>query len=98
MSIPSSLFSSPPDPTTRQPFAAAFLPLYACHYVLAVLAVLPHTYILTLALLPVILWPARNCAVGLGFSAGLAKSLGLESSARVNHWNFAYVVRHPFVI
>jgi len=99
MSIPSAFFSNLPDPTSRQPFtAAAFLPLYACHYVLAVLAILPHTFILKLALLPVILWQAWNCAVGLDFSAGVAKSLGLESSARVNHWNFAYVVRHPFVI
>jgi hypothetical protein len=65
---------------------------------MAVLAILPHTYILKLALLSVILWQAWNYAVGLDFSAGLAKSLRLEGSARVNHWNFAYVVRRPFVM
>jgi hypothetical protein len=96
MSI-SAFFPDPPDPTSRQPFTtAAFLPLCACNYILAVLAILPHTYILKLALLPVILWQAWNCAVGLDFSAGLAKSLGRESADRINHWNFAYVVRDPF--
>ena len=94
MFAPSAIFPSPPDPALRRPFtAAAFLPLYSCHYALAVLAILPHTFILRLALTPIVLWQAWNCAVGLDFSAGLAKSLGLESSARLNHWNFAYVVR-----
>jgi hypothetical protein len=89
-----TLYSMFPDPTSRQPYtAAAFLPLFTCHYVLAVLAILPHTFILKLALLPVILWQAWNCAVGLDLSAGVANSLGLESSGRVRHLNFAFVVR-----
>jgi hypothetical protein len=74
MSIPSSLFSSPPDPTTRQPFAAAFLPLYACHYVLSVLAILPHTYILKLA------FPYPMAGLELrsrvGFLCGVGKVVG----------------------
>ncbi|KAI9450761.1 hypothetical protein F5148DRAFT_1152671 [Russula earlei] len=35
---------------------------------------------------------AWYCAVRLDFAAGLAKSLGRESSDRLNHWNFAYVI------
>ncbi|KAH9974849.1 hypothetical protein BJV74DRAFT_953746 [Russula compacta] len=93
MSIPSAIFPNPPDPALRRPFTAtAFLPLYLCHYALAVLAILPHTFILRLALTPIVLWQAWNCAVGLDFSAGLARSLGLESSARINYWNFPYVM------
>lgn len=91
---PYSMF---PDPTSRQPStAAAFLPLYTCHYALAVLAILPHTFIPKLALLPIVLWQAWNCAVGLDLSAGVANSLGLESPGRVRHLNFAFVVRFLF--
>ena len=94
MSFPSAFFPSPPDPASRQPFTtAAFLPLYSLHYVLAVLAILPHTFILKLALLPILLWQAWKCATGLDFSAGLANLFGLESSARVNQFNFMFVVR-----
>ncbi|KAI0267189.1 hypothetical protein BGY98DRAFT_1084902 [Russula aff. rugulosa BPL654] len=93
MSFPSAFLPSPPDPASRQPFTtAAFLPLYSLHYVLAVLAILPHTFILKLALLPILLWQAWKCATGLDFSAGLANLFGLESSARVNQFNFMFVV------
>ncbi|KAH9958220.1 hypothetical protein BC827DRAFT_1136615 [Russula dissimulans] len=89
----SAKFPAPPDPALRQPFTtAAFLPLGSCHYLLALLVILPRTFILRLALVPIILWQAWNCAVGLDFSAGLAKWLGRESSERLNHWNFAYVI------
>jgi hypothetical protein len=94
MSFPSSFLPSPPDPASRQPFTtAAFLPLFSLYYVLAVLAILPHTFILKLALLPILLWQAWQCAVGLDFSAGLANLFGLESSARLRHFNFMFVVR-----
>jgi hypothetical protein len=94
MSFPSAFLPSPPDPASRQPFTtAAFLPLYSLHYVLAVLAILPHTFILKLALLPILLWQAWECAVGLDFSAGLANLFGLESTARLRHFNFMFVVR-----
>jgi len=84
----------PPDPGARQPFTvAAFLPLCVCQYLLAVLAILPHTYVLRLALVPVVLWQAWYCAVGLDLSAALAKSLGRDSVGRLNHWNYGYVVR-----
>ena len=93
MFTPSAIIPNPPDPALRQPFTtAAFLPLFLCYYALAVLVVLPHTFVVRLSLVPVLLWQAWNC-VGLNFSAGLALSLGLENAARLNHWNFAYVVR-----
>jgi hypothetical protein len=45
MSFPSAFLPSPPDLASRQPFTtAAFLPLYSLYYVLAVLAILPHTH------------------------------------------------------
>ena len=94
MSFPSVLFPGPPDPASRQPFTtAAFVPLYSLHYVLAVLAILPHTFILKLALLPILLWQAWKCAVGLDLSVGLANLLGIESSARLRYFNFLFVVR-----
>ncbi|KAI9437859.1 hypothetical protein F5148DRAFT_890301 [Russula earlei] len=93
MFLPSAIFPHPPDPALRQPYTTAvFLPLYICHYLLAVLAVLPHTGFLRLAFVPVILWQAWYCAVGLDLSAGLAKSLGRDSSARLNHCNLVFVI------
>jgi hypothetical protein len=94
MPFPSAFLPSPPDPASRQPFTtAAFLPLYSLHYVLAVLAILPHTFVLKLALLPILLWQAWKCAVGLDLSVGLANLLGIESSARLRYLNFLFVVR-----
>jgi hypothetical protein len=94
MSFPSAFLPSPPDPASRQPFTtAAFLPLYSLFYVLAVLSILPRTFVLKLALLPVLLWQIWKCAVGLDFSAGLANLFGLESSDRLRHFNFMFVVR-----
>ena len=87
------LFTSP-DPALRQPFTgAAFFPLQLSYYAMAVLVILPHTFILRLSLLPFVFWQAWKCAVGLNFSAGLALSLGVKNGDRLNHWNFAYVVR-----
>ena len=87
------LFTAP-DPTLRQPFTgAAFFPLQLFYYAMAVLVILPHTFILRLSLLPFVFWQAWKCAVELNFSAGLALSLGLKNGERLNHWNFAYVVR-----
>jgi hypothetical protein len=94
MSFPSAFLPSPPDPASRQPFTtAAFLPLFSLLYVLAVLAILPHTFILKLALLPILLWQDWKCAVGLDLSIGLANLLGIESSARLRYFNFLFVVR-----
>ena len=86
-----------PDPASRQPYTtAASLPLYVSHYVLAVLAILPHTFVFKLALLPIVLWQVWNCAVGFDFSVGVANWLGLESPARLRHLNFMFVVRFVF--
>ena len=94
MSFSSAFLPSPPDPASRQPFTtAAFLPLYSLLYVLAVLSILPHTFILKLALLPILLWQDWKCAVGLDLSAGLANLLGIESSTRLRYFNFLFVVR-----
>jgi len=84
---------TPPDPALRQPFTgAAFFPFYASCYAMAVLVILPHTFILRLSLLPFVLWQAWRCAVGLNFSAGLVLSLGAKDG-ELNHWNFTYMVR-----
>ena len=63
-------------PLARHPFTAnhPHICVSLIHYILAVLAILPHTYILNLALVSVILSWAWNCAIGLDFSVGLAKS------------------------
>src|SRR6266403_3539279 len=94
MCFPFAFLPNPPDPAARQPFTtAAFLPLYFLYYVLAVLAILPRTFVLKLALLPIFLWQVWKCPTGLDFSAGLAISLGLESPDRLRHFNFVFVVR-----
>jgi hypothetical protein len=86
-----------PGSYARQPLTvAAVLPLYACHYLLAVFTILPPTYFLRLAFLPVVLWQAWCCAVGLEFSAGFANSLGRDRADRFNQWNYGYVVRDSF--
>jgi hypothetical protein len=54
------------NPALCQPFTtAAFLPLFSCYYALTVLAILPHTYIFKLSLLPIIIWQTWYCAVVL---------------------------------
>ena len=94
MSFPSAFLPSLPDPASRQPFTtAAILPLSLLYYVLAVLTILPHTFILKLAFLPIILWQAYKCAVGLDFSLGLANSMGLESQAGLRRLNNLFMVR-----
>ncbi|KAH9022942.1 hypothetical protein EDB85DRAFT_2119593 [Lactarius pseudohatsudake] len=84
---------NPPDPALRQPFTnAAFLPFSLSYYAMAVLVILPHTFVLRLSLLPFVLWQAWRCAVGLNLSAGLALSLGVENGDRLIHWDLIYVV------
>ena len=91
------LSALPPDPAARQPLTiAAILLLCACHYLLAVLAILLHTYILRLAFVTVGHWQAWYCAVGLDLPAGLAISLGRDGMGRYHHKNYGYVVRDSF--
>ena len=95
LALPSLLeMFTPPDLALRQPFtSAAFLPFSSSYCAMAVLVILPHTFILRLSLLPFVIWQAWRCAVGLNFSAGLALFLGVENAERLNHWNLVYVVR-----
>ncbi|KAI0255101.1 hypothetical protein BJV78DRAFT_1120236 [Lactifluus subvellereus] len=87
-----------PDPSLRQPLTlTAVIPLYLCYYAMAVLAILPNTFILKLSLLPFIVWQAWTCAVGLNFSMWLAQSLGLQSADRLNFWNFLFVASTLFM-
>jgi hypothetical protein len=91
------LSAFPPDPAARQPVTvAAILRLYACHYLLAVLVILPRTYISRLAFGPVVLWQAWYCAVGLDFPAWMAKLLGRDHVGRLHHEHYGYVVRDLF--
>jgi len=82
-----------PDPTLRQPLTlTAVAPLFLSYHALAVLAILPNTFILKLSILPFIVWQAWSCAVGLNLSTALAGWLGLQSADRLNLWNIAFVV------
>ena len=56
---------------------------------MAVLVILPHTFVLRLSLLPFVLWRAWTCAFRLDLSV---LSLG-DKGEPLNHWNSAYVVR-----
>ena len=82
-----------PDLTLRQPLTlTAVTPLFLSHHALAVLVILPNTFILKLSILPFIIWQAWRCAVGLDYSAALAGWLGLQSTDRLNLGNVAFVV------
>ncbi|KAH9041484.1 hypothetical protein EDB83DRAFT_2641863 [Lactarius deliciosus] len=86
-------FFTPPDPALRQPFTgAAFFPFFSFCYTMAVLVILPHTFILRLSLLPFVLWQAWTCAVGLNFPVGLALCLGVKNGEWLNYYGFTYVV------
>jgi len=87
----------PPDTAARQPLTvAAILLFYACHYLLVVHPTLPHIYILRLIIVPVVLWQAWYCAVGLDWPTGLARLLGRDSVGRHHHENYGYVARDSF--
>ena len=80
-----------PDPALRQPFTAtAFFPLILSYYAMAVLVILPHTFVLRLSLLPFVLWRAWTCAFRLDISA---LSPGVKDGEYFIHWNSGYVVR-----
>jgi len=88
-----SLLPDYPDPTLRQPLTLTTVtPLFLSYYALAVLAILPNTFILKLSILPFIVWQAWSCAVGLNLSAAMVGWLGLQSADRLNFWNAALVV------
>jgi len=89
-----SIFS--PDLSLRQPLTlAAVLPLLLSYHAMAVLAILPNTFIFKLLLLPFILWQAWKCVVELDFGVPLAHLLGHQGTDRIAFWNFLFVVSFP---
>lgn len=79
-----------PDPSLRQPLTlTAVTPLFLSYYALAVLSILPNTFILKLSILPFIVWQGWSCAAGLNLSAALA---GLQSADQQNFSNIGFVV------
>jgi hypothetical protein len=83
-----------PDLTLRQPLtAAAVFSVLLCHYALAVLAILPNTFIFKLFLLPFILWQAWKCAVGYDMAAVSARMAGSQSTDGLGGANIFFVVR-----
>jgi len=87
-----------PDLSLRQSSLTAVFPLFLTYYALAVLAILPNTFLFRLLLQPVFLWQAWRCVTNVDFSAWLAQSLGLQSADRIIFWNCAFVVRLLFTI
>ena len=85
-----------PDLSLRQSSVTALIPLFLTYYALAVLAILPKTFLLRLLLQPVFLWQAWMCVANVDFSAWLAQSLGLQNADRVIFWNFPFMVRLLF--
>ncbi|KAI9448701.1 hypothetical protein BJY52DRAFT_1365462, partial [Lactarius psammicola] len=60
---------------------------FLTYYALAVLAILPGTFLFRLLLQPVFLWRAWRCVVDVNLSAWLAQLLGLQSADHVICWN-----------
>jgi hypothetical protein len=81
-----------PDLSLRQPSVAVVIPLFLNFYALAVLAILPNTFLFRLLLHTLLVWQAWRCVADVDFSAWLAQSLGLESDS-INFWNSSFVVR-----
>jgi hypothetical protein len=85
-----------PDLSLRHPLTlAAVLPLLLSYHAMAVLAILPNTFVFKLLLLPFILWQAWKCAIELDCGVPLAQLLGHQGTDRVSFFNFVYVVRIP---
>jgi hypothetical protein len=88
------MLPSPTDLSLHQQLTVtAILPFLLSHYAMAVLAILPNTFILKLSLLPLIVWQAWTCVVGLNLSMWIARLLGLRSADRFSFWNFTFAVR-----
>jgi len=80
-----------PDASLRRALTLTDIaPIILCYYAHAVLAILPNTYWLRVALLPVTEWFVWHAAVTLDFSKYLAGTLGLENPVRVSFLNMAF--------
>src|SRR5579863_6434814 len=85
-----------PDPTLRRPLTlAAVLPVLLYYYALAVLAILPNTFIFKIFLLPFVSWQASRCAIRYDCAPLEAQIAGLESTdnPRLSSMNMFFVVR-----
>ena len=82
-----------PDLSLRQPLVTPLILLFLTYYALAVLAVLPNTFLLRLSLQPIFLWKAWRCVADVDFAAWLAQFLGLKSAVRLHLFNSTLVVR-----
>lgn len=87
-----------PDLSLRQPSVTALILLFLTYYALAVLAVLPNTFLLKLLLQPIFLWRAWRCVADVDLAAWLAQSLGLkpEIAVRLHLFNSTLAVRLLF--
>lgn len=82
-----------PDASLRKPLTPTDIaPVILCYYAHAVMAMVPGTFWLRVALLPVTEWLAWNSAVTLDFSQYLASAFGLSSSLRISFLNFMFVL------
>ncbi|THH08745.1 hypothetical protein EW146_g8896 [Bondarzewia mesenterica] len=82
-----------PDPNAREPATPlALVPVFVCYYLHAVLVLLPGTFVLRFALLPITIWQAWRAAVYFDLAKGVAGLIGTSSHERIVCWNFAYVI------
>ena len=68
------------------------------YYALAVLAILPKTFLLRLLLQPVFVWQAWRCIADVDLAAWVAQSLGLKSDVRLSFFNSPLPVRLLFTM
>ncbi|KAI9443858.1 hypothetical protein H4582DRAFT_1042531 [Lactarius indigo] len=71
---------------------ADIAPIILCYYAHAVMAMLPGTFWLRVALLPVTEWLVWNSAVTLDLSQYLASMFGLSNALRVSFLNVIFVL------
>lgn len=84
-----------PDLSLRQSSATLLIPLFLNFYVMAVLAILPNTFLFKLLLQPVLVWQTWRCIADVDLSAWLEHLLGVKSH---NFWNAPFAVRRLFII
>jgi hypothetical protein len=84
-----------PDASLRKPLTLTNVaPVLLCYYAHAIAAMLPGTFWLRVALLPITLWLAWSSAVTLDIAQYLANTLGVAADPlRISHLNFLFVVR-----
>jgi hypothetical protein len=83
-----------PDAKLRKPLALADIaPVILCYYAHAMMAMLPGTRWLRIALLPATVWLAWDSAVTLDVTQYLANTLKVAADPRrITHLNFLWVV------